>query len=90
MSIQTFSKLITMPLGEIFKNITNENSHNLFNESLTINFLLNDPIFVGNQFFYRNYNIINKIVYETKDKLSSITFGDFELLYKTKEVNTKY
>jgi hypothetical protein len=29
-------------------------------------------------------------VYETKDKLSRITFGNFELLCKTKELNTKY
>lgn len=41
-------------------------------------------------FFYRNYNITNEIVYETKDKLSRITFGNFELLCKTKELNTKY
>ena len=34
-------------------------------------------------FFYRNYNITNEIVYETKDKLSRITFGDVELLCKT-------
>ena len=40
-----------MPLGEILKNITNENSHNLFNQALTTNFLLNDPIFVNNHFF---------------------------------------
>ena len=66
------------------------NSHNLFNQPLTINFLLNYHIFVNNQFFYRNYNINNEIVYETKDKLSRITFGNFELLCKTKELNTKY
>jgi len=47
MSVQTYNELITMPLGEIFKNITNKNSHNLFNQPLTINFLLNDPIFVN-------------------------------------------
>jgi hypothetical protein len=29
-------------------------------------------------------------VYETKDKLNRITFGDFELLCKTKELNKKY
>ena len=87
MSVQTYNQLLTMPLCEIFKNITNENSHNLFNQPLTINFLLNDPIFVDSQFFYRNYNINNEIVYETKDKLSCITFGDFELLCKTKEIN---
>jgi len=51
MSVQTYNELITMPLCEIFKNITNKNSHNLFNQPLTINFLLNDPIFVNNQFF---------------------------------------
>ena len=51
MSVQTYNELITMLLGEIFKNITNENSHNLFNQPLTINFLLNDPIFINNQFF---------------------------------------
>jgi hypothetical protein len=51
---------------------------------------LNDPIFVNNQFFYRNYNITNEIVYETKDKLSRITFGEFELLCKITELNTKY
>jgi len=90
MSVQTYNELITMPLGEIFKNITNKNSHNLFNQPLTINFLLNDPIFVNNQFFYRNYNITNEIVYETKDKLSRITFGEFELLCKITELNTKY
>lgn len=90
MSVQTYNEMITMPLCEIFKNITNENSHNLFNQPLTINFLLNDPIFVNSQFFYRNYNITNEIVYETKDKLSRITFGNFELLCKTKELNTKY
>ena len=44
MSVQTYNELITMPLGEIFKNITNNNSHNLFNQPLTINFLLNDPL----------------------------------------------
>jgi hypothetical protein len=90
MSVQTYNELITMPLGEIFKNITNENSHNLFNQPLTINFLLNDPIFVNNQFFYRNYNITNEIVYEADNKLSPITFGDFELLCKTTELNTNY
>jgi len=90
MSVQTYNELITMPLGEIFKNITNKNSHNLFNQPLTINFLLNDPIFVNNQFFYRNYNITNEIVYETKDKLTRITFGEFELLCKITELNTKY
>ena len=90
MSVQTYNQLLTMPLGELFKNITNENNHNLFNQPLTINFLLNDPIFVNNQFFYRNYNITNEIVYETKDKLSRITFGNFELLCKTKELNTTY
>ena len=51
---------------------------------------MNDPIFVNNQFFYRNYNITNEIVYETKDKLSRITFGEFELLCKITELNTKY
>jgi hypothetical protein len=90
MIVQTYNELITMPLGEIFKNITNKNSHNLFNQPLTINFLLNDPIFVNNHFFYRNYNITNEIVYETKDKLSRITFGEFELLCKITELNTKY
>lgn len=90
MSVQTYNELITMPIGEIFKNITNKNSHNLFNQPLTINFLLNDPIFVNNQFFYRNYNITNEIVYETKDKLSRITFGEFELLCKITEFNTNY
>ena len=51
MSVQTYNELITMPHGEIFKNITNENTHNLFNQPLTIKFLLNDPIFVNNHFF---------------------------------------
>jgi len=64
MSVKTYNELITMPLGEIFKNITNKNSHNLFNQPLTKNFLLNDPIFVNNQFFYRNYNITNIILEE--------------------------
>ena len=50
MSVQTYNELITMPLSKIFTNITNKNSHNLFNNPLTINFLLNDPIFVNNQF----------------------------------------
>jgi hypothetical protein len=90
MSVQTYNKLITMSIGEIFKNITNENSHNLFNQSLTIDFLLNDHIFVNNQIFYRNYKIINELVYETEDTLNRITFGNFELLYKTTELNTKY
>ena len=39
MSVQTYNELITMHLGEIFKNITNENSHNLFNQPLIIIFL---------------------------------------------------
>ena len=90
MSVQTYDELITMSLSKIFKDITNVNSHNLLNQSLTINFLLNDHIFINNQFFYRNYNITNEIVYETKDKLSCITFSNFELLYTTKELNTKY
>lgn len=60
MNVQTYNELITMPLCEIFKNIINDNSYNLFNQSLTINFLLNDPIFVNNKFFYRNYNITNE------------------------------
>jgi adenylate kinase family enzyme len=90
MSVQTYNELIIIPLGEIFKNITNENSHNLFNGPLTINFLLNDYIFVNNQFFYRNYNIINEIVYETKDKTSCVTLGDFKLFCPTKELNPKY
>ena len=90
MSIQTYNEVITMPLGEIFKNITNENSHNLFNQPLTIKILLNNPIFINNRFFYRNYNITNEIIYETKDKLSRITFGDFELLCNIKELNKKY
>ena len=45
MNVQTYNELITMPLCEIFKNIINENSYNLFNQPLTINFLLNDTIF---------------------------------------------
>jgi hypothetical protein len=87
MSIQIYNEV---PLGEIFKNITNEDSHYLLNQPLTIKLFLNDPIFVYNQFFYRNYNISNEIVYETKDKINRITFGDFELFGKTKELNTKY
>lgn len=51
MSVQTYNELITMPLCEIFKNITNENSHNLFNQHLTINFLLNDTILLIINFF---------------------------------------
>jgi len=50
MSVQTYNKLITMPLGEIFKNITNENSHNLFNQPLTIKFLLNTFKYIQNKF----------------------------------------
>lgn len=42
MSLQTYNQMITITLGKIFKNITIENSHNLFNQPLTINFLLND------------------------------------------------
>ena len=51
MSVQTYNEVITMPLGEIFKNITNENRNNLFNQPLTINFLLNDPILLIINFF---------------------------------------
>jgi hypothetical protein len=90
MSVQTYNKVLTIPLEKIFKNITNENSYNLFNGPLKINVLLNNPIFVNNQFFYRNSNIINEIVYETKDKLSRIIFDDFKLLYKSIELNKKY
>jgi hypothetical protein len=79
-----------MPLGEIFKNITNDNSHNLLNQQFKLNIFLRNPIYIINLFFYRNYDINNEIVYETKDKLNRITFGDFGLLYKTKELNTKY
>jgi len=39
MSVKTYNELITIPIGEIFKNRTNENSHNLFNQPLIINFL---------------------------------------------------
>lgn len=90
MNVQTYNEVIIMPLNKIFKNITNENSYNLFNQPLTIKFLLNDPIFVNNQFFYKNYNITNEIIYETKDKISCIKFGDFELLCETNKLNKKY
>ena len=80
MSVQTYNQLITMPLGEIFKNITNENSHNLFNQPLTINFLLNDPIFVNNQFFYMllyliqvlNNHVIDNIFYNIIHNLNNL------------------
>ena len=39
MSVQTYNQLLTMPLGELFKNITNDNSHNSFNQPLIIIFL---------------------------------------------------
>jgi hypothetical protein len=90
MSVQTYNKLIIMPLSEIFKNITNENSHNLFNQPLTIQFLLDDIILLDKYIFKRNYNITNKIVYETKDKLSCITFGDSKLIYNTIELSVEY
>ena len=90
MSVQTYNEQITVPLGELFKNITNENSHNLFNQSLTINLLLHDPIFINNQCFNRNYNITNEIVYETKDKLCCITFGNLKLLCEEQRLDAKY
>jgi hypothetical protein len=88
MSIQTYEE--EMPLDEIFQNITSENSGDLINQPLTINLEFKNPIFLNNQFFYRNYNITNEMVYETKDTLSRITIGNFELLCKTIKINTKY
>lgn len=80
---------VVIPFKDLFKNITNENSYNLFDQPLTIKFFLNNPIFHNNLFFYRNDDMKNKIVYETKDKLNSITFGEFEvhtLKYKINEL----
>lgn len=90
MRIEKYNELITIPLSDLFKNITNENSYNLFKQPLQINLFLNNHIFVNNHFFYRNYDIQNEIVYETKDKLNYIKIGEFQLLGKTKELNKKY
>ena len=90
MTVQIYNNVITIPLSNLFKNITNENSYNLCNQPLQFNCLLNDTILVNNQVFYRNNYIINEIIYETEDKLSSIKMGDFELLCNTKELDKTY
>jgi hypothetical protein len=90
MSVQTYTQTITVPLDYLFKNITNENRQNLFNQPLQINVVMANPIYINNQFFYRDYTISDEIIYVSKDKLSCIKFGDFNLLYKTTEFSKKY
>ena len=81
---------INIPLSNLFKNITNENSYNLCNQPLQFKLLLNEKILINVEVFCRNYDIKNKIVYETKDKLSSIKFGEFELQYNIITINKNY
>lgn len=90
MRIQPSNERITLPLGEYFKSITNENSYNLISKPLNMGFLLNEHIFVNNLFFYRDCNTTNEIAYETKDKLNRIVLSDFKVLYKTGELDKKY
>lgn len=90
MSVQTYNETIIIPLGELFKNITNDNCYNLFNQDLTLNFLFYDRIIVNNQCFIRNYNITDAIVYETKDKSRRIELGKIKLFCKTKELDKTY
>lgn len=67
-----------------------KNSYNLFNQPLQFNLLLNEKFLINGQVFCRNYDITNKIVYETKDKLYSIHVGEFHLQYNIKTINKNY
>jgi hypothetical protein len=46
-----------MHLDYLFKNITNENKQNLFNQPLQINFVMANPIYINNQFFYKSIRL---------------------------------
>jgi len=76
---QTFTREINMSLGFLFKNITKENCYNLLNQPTQILLTLGDPIFIGDQFFYRNNDVLNEFVFETKNKQYRLIISDFEL-----------
>lgn len=80
-------------LSNLFKDSLNENSYNLLNTSknkYNIKLNLANEFLMYDKVFYRNYDISDKIVYETSDKLLRIEIGNPSLCYKTYTINTKY
>ncbi len=90
MNIQMCTSQFNMYLREIFKNVTNKNGYNLINQKIQIKILLSDYIFIGNKFFYRNYENEKEIIYVTNDKLNSIKIEDIKLSYEMIKLDKKY
>ena len=86
-------QIIHLPLSNMFKNISNDDSYNYINlnkNSIQIKINLANEVLICDKLFYRNYNFSDKIVYETDDKQSQIEVQQPKLYYKIFNVNSKY